>query len=249
MRVDVGYEFLAKRKSLRTSQVMDHFGIGFDEGRKVIAAGLELPIRAGDIVCFTGESGAGKSSLMRAAARELTEVVDVDRLKFAEEPLIDLLGVSFEEGVELLSGCGLSEARLMLRTPAELSDGERYRFRLALGLSQQGEWVMGDEFTATLDRTLARVVAYNLRKRARRMGKGVLLATTHEDILGDLSPSVHVECLLEGIEVRRLDEEGGEGVAKKKCAVWRNGCPSRPERNGTGRIFLSGITGVTRSGW
>lgn len=243
MRLSVGYEFLAKQRSLRTSQVMDHFGIGFEEGRKVIAEGIELPIRAGDVVCFTGESGAGKSSLMRAAAGKLSGVTDVDALELREEPLIDHLGLSFEEGVELLSGCGLSEPRLMLRTPAELSDGERYRFRLAWGLIQPGKWVLGDEFTATLDRTLARVAAYNLQKRARRMGKGVLVATTHEDVVGDLRPDVHVDCRLEGIEVNRREEnESG-----KKRAAWRSGCPSRPERNEIGRIFLSGITGAMRS--
>jgi len=246
MRVDVGYEFLPKTASLRSSQVMDHFGIGFEVGRKVIADGLDLQIRKGEIVCFTGESGAGKSSLMRAVAKKMEGVTDLNELQLREEPLIDHLGLSFEEGVELLSGCGLSEARLMLRTPAELSDGERYRFRLAMGLVQQGEWLVGDEFTATLDRTLARVVAYNLQKRARRMGKGVLVATTHEDIVGDLNPDVHVDCRLEGIEVRRLGSEG-DGAAKKKYAALRSGCRLRPERNGTGRIFLSGITGVTRS--
>ena len=66
--------------------------------------------------------------------------------------------------VALLSGCGLSEARLLLRTPAELSEGQRYRFRLAFALASAAKWIAADEFTATLDRTLARVVAFNLRK-------------------------------------------------------------------------------------
>jgi ABC-type glutathione transport system ATPase component len=116
----------------------------------------------------------------------------------------------------------------MLRTPAELSDGQRYRFRLALALARrpatalpsvgktQAEactptWLLADEFTATLDRTLAKVISFNVRRMADRMGAGFLLATTHEDIVEDLAPDVHVRCRLDGeitVETARGDESG-----------------------------------------
>jgi energy-coupling factor transporter ATP-binding protein EcfA2 len=57
--------------------------------------------------------------------------------------------------------------------------------------SQAQYWIM-DEFAATLDRDTAKIVAYNLQKAARRMGKTVLAATTHIDLLEDLNPSVHI---------------------------------------------------------
>ncbi|MBW3542540.1 MAG: hypothetical protein KY476_19940 [Planctomycetes bacterium] len=183
---------------------MDRFGIDFGAGRHTIAENLELPIESGDVVCFTGPSGSGKSSLLRAAADELakqhgaTAVLDIERLELGDRILIEALEVPVDEAMQLLSACGLGEARLMLRTPAELSDGQRYRFRLALGLSHKPRWLVADEFTATLDRTLARVVAYNVRRTADRTGTGFLLATTHEDVLEDLSPSLHVRCGLDG---------------------------------------------------
>ena len=65
MKVSAGYEFLPKRMTSGAAAVMDQFGIGFETGRHVIAEGLELPIGDGDLVCFTGASGSGKSSLMR----------------------------------------------------------------------------------------------------------------------------------------------------------------------------------------
>jgi GNAT superfamily N-acetyltransferase len=131
------------------------------------------------------------------------------------------------ERLERLALCGLSEARLLLRTPAELSDGQRYRFRLAYalarasapladsgrgvpvtqhsGLSTQ-HFVLADEFCAVLDRTLAKVLAFNVRKLATRTGVGFLLATTHDDLLDDLSPDLHVRCLGDGrIEVERCE--------------------------------------------
>ncbi len=66
----------------------------------------------------------------------------------------------------------------MLRTPAELSDGQRYRFRLALAVARRPRWIVADEFTANLDRTLAQVIAYNLAKVLRRREIGLLAATT-----------------------------------------------------------------------
>ena len=49
-----------------------------------------------------------------------------------------------------------------------------------------------DEFAATLDRDTTKIVVYNLQKLARQQGKAVLAATTHTDLLEDLTPSVHI---------------------------------------------------------
>jgi ABC-type lipoprotein export system ATPase subunit len=204
MKISVSHDFLPKQNSVRAAQVMDHFGIGFERGRHVIAEGLELPIESGQVVLFTGASGSGKSSLMRAVVQQLageTDVVYLDDLTLPAALLIDALGLPAPEAMQLLSTCGLGEAHVMLRTPAELSDGQRYRCRLALALSQRPRWVVADEFTATLDRTLAKVIAFNLRRVADRTGVGFLLATTHEDVAEDLQPDVRVRCRLDG-EVR-----------------------------------------------
>jgi uncharacterized protein len=211
MLVSVAHQFLPKANSVRASVVMDHFGIGFEQGWHVIADSLELPIEPGDVVLFTGASGSGKSSLMRAVAEQLatgdgTRVMSIDDLDLGEQPLVEALPGEPAEAMQLLSQCGLGEARLMLRMPGELSDGQRYRFRLALAISRRPRWIIADEFTATLDRTLAKVIAFNLRRLADRTGIGFLLATTHEDVALDLESDVHVRCRLDGeIEVQRQD--------------------------------------------
>ena len=126
-------------------------------------------------------------------------------------PLIDALAGSVEERLAALAACGLSEARLLLRTPSELSEGQRYRFRLAFALggaqgadAQRSGFVTADEFTATLDRTLAKVVAFNVRKLVTRGGVGLLAATTHDDVTDDLDPDVLVRCVGDGhVEAER----------------------------------------------
>lgn len=198
MLLTLSHTFPPHRPSCHAALVMDRFGIGPDTTRHVIADNLELPIQPGDIVCFLGPSGSGKSSLLRAAAGQLSDAVWLDRLELGDALVIDGLALAAEAAFELLTRCGLGEPRLMLRTPDELSDGERFRYRLARAAALQPAWLVADEFTAILDRTLAKVVAFNLRRLARRKGFGCLLATTHEDFLEDLRPDLIVRCDLTG---------------------------------------------------
>jgi uncharacterized protein len=259
MRISAAYDFLPRTPTVRASCVMDHFGIGLQQDRHVIAEDLQLPIEPRQVVLFTGPSGSGKSSLMRAAAFQLQNqhapVLHLDSLATGDELLIDALALDSLEAMQLLAQCGLGEARLLLRHPRELSDGQLYRFRLALGLSHRPQWLVADEFTATLDRTLARVIAFNIRRLADRMGVGFLLATTHEDVVDDLSPDLHVRCDLDGtIEVRSphssseppgLQAEAGADRKKKASASGRtSGSARRPVA--TGRTSLGGITAAIR---
>lgn len=196
------YQTLPATPTLRTAAVMGRFGIDFETAPVVIAREFELSLPAPAVVAFTGESGSGKSTLMRHVAATLPDGVDLDAVELGTQPLIDRLGGSVDEAMRLLSRCGLAEPRLLLRRPGELSEGQRYRFRLAVAvdsLPNGSGWIMADEFTATLDRTLARVVARNVGRLAAARGIGVLLATTHRDVIADLSPEVHVRC--------RLDDE------------------------------------------
>lgn len=201
-------------------------------------------------------------------------MLDVNDLDLGGRILIESLPVETEQAMHLLSSCGLGEAQLMLRTPAELSDGQRYRFRLALGLALAPRWIMADEFTATLDRTLARVIAFNIRRLADRTGIGFLLATTHVDVAADLDADVRVLCRLDGEVrvVRRAEAAGtaltpgpspgmtrdgvdagsagrGESARKKKerCRS-RGSCGSARRPSATGRTSLGGITAAITSG-
>lgn len=170
-----------------------------------------------------------------------SSLLDIDRLELPGCILADALPLPIEESLSLLSLCGLSEAQLLLRTPSELSDGQRYRFRLAFALAHKPAWLVADEFTATLDRTLAKVIAYNIRRLAQRTGIGVLLATTHDDVVEDLNPDVLVRCALDGtVHVERRGAKKNESVSPSSFGSAR--APAA-----TGRTSLGGITAVTTS--
>ena len=163
--------------------------------RHVLYDNVELQIGPQDIVYLTGDSGSGKSVLLKAIIRDLNpgEAARLSEVEVDPDlPLIDTVGESVEEGLKLLSKVGLNDAFLFVRRYSQLSDGQRYRYRLAKLIESGAQWWIMDEFCATLDRETAKIVAYNVQKLARKLGKAVIAATTHTDLLEDLAPSVHI---------------------------------------------------------
>jgi ABC-type transport system involved in cytochrome c biogenesis ATPase subunit/GNAT superfamily N-acetyltransferase len=178
----------------RTTAVAEAFGLGVDEELTFPVLDVELKIGPADIVYVTGDSGSGKSVLLKAVKKDLGhDAIDVADIQVdRDKPLIETVGSTVEEGLELLSRVGLNDAFLFLRSFDQLSDGQKYRYRIAKLLQSRARFWILDEFAATLDRDTAKIVAFNLQKCARQQGKVVLAATTHTDLFQDLSPSVHV---------------------------------------------------------
>lgn len=152
-----------------------------------------LKLSPGSIVCITGASGAGKTVLLNA----LYEKIDpLDRLRLSDIPLdadrslIDCIDGPFHQTLEMLCKAGLGSAFCALHSPDQLSEGQQWRYRLARALMTKKTFIFADEFTSSLDRITAAVIAFNLRRYARQSRKIFILASCHEDILPDLRPDV-----------------------------------------------------------
>jgi ABC-type ATPase with predicted acetyltransferase domain len=179
----------------RTIEVAEAFGLGIDEDHEhVLYDDFELKLAEGDIVYITGDSGSGKSVLLKAIAKDLGDEASLmeELLKDSDMPIIDLVGSSFHEALNKLSLVGLNDAFLFLRLPRHLSDGQKYRFKIAQLMDRGKKYWLCDEFCSTLDRTTARIVAYNIQKHARRSNSTLLVATTHTDLREDLNPSIYI---------------------------------------------------------
>ena len=178
----------------RAIVVAEAFGLGVDEAQKFTVLDTELKIGPQDIVYISGDSGSGKSVLLRALRQDLgAEAIDMTDVQVVQDkPLIETIGATVEEGLELLSRVGLNDAFLFLRSYSQLSDGQKYRYRIAKLIESKKQWWLMDEFAACLDRDTAKIIAFNLQKIAKQQGKAVVAATTHGDLFEDLAPSVHV---------------------------------------------------------
>lgn len=181
----------------RVLEVAEAFGLGLSDKEFVVFDNLDLEINQGDVVYITGQSGSGKSTVLRELEKQMRleglHVENIDDVTFKDMPLIDHIGKDTQDALSTLSIAGLNDAYLFIRKPSELSDGQRYRFRLAKLIESGAKVWIADEFLAVLDRTTARVLAYNLQKIARKVGATVLVATTHGDMVKDLDPTLIVE--------------------------------------------------------
>ncbi len=185
-------------RSQRVVEVAEAFGLGLDDTEFVVFENLELQVPAGSVVYITGQSGSGKSLLLKDLERQFAlrgkSVVNIDQVELdPAKALIDQIGKDTSDGLRLLSLAGLNDAYLFIRKPQELSDGQRYRFRLAKTIESGAQVWVADEFMAVLDRTAAKVIAFSLQKTARKAGATVIVATTHTDMVDDLAPSLYIE--------------------------------------------------------
>src|SRR5262249_53314382 len=131
-------------RSERSVRVADMFGIerlaspasicdGWDDSqlRKILPGG-------GEVLLLRGPSGAGKSSLLRArrrVARQDIRWIDLARIQFPGAPVVDCFGnVPICSVLSLLSRVGLAEAWTYLRLPRELSEGQKWRLKLAMAI-------------------------------------------------------------------------------------------------------------------
>lgn len=182
----------------RTVEVAKAFGLGIDEEKVfTVFEDFEVDIKPGDIVYVTGESGGGKTTLLCMLVeemmkhREFTPVVSDQALRVRQDELIvHGVGRDIREALELLNYVGLNDAFIFLRRYGELSDGQKYRYRLAKAIDAGARTIVFDEFCATLDRETAKIVAYLIQKIIRRKGLTLVAATTHEDLVRDLNPNV-----------------------------------------------------------
>jgi len=202
----------------RVRQVCWQFGL-----RAAAVGGQSVPptdvlLRPGEITLVSGPSGSGKSSTLRYLAQQLgKDALWIDTRRFrANLAVVDQVApdLPLSEALSVLTACGFGEPRLWLRSYADLSDGEKFRARLAAAvgraMSRPNAVLLADEFCAVLHRRLAKAICYNLRKLVSRRGLCAVVATTHDDVVADLRPDQVLR--LDGRTARLERREVREGA-------------------------------------
>jgi uncharacterized protein len=186
---------------------------------------LDRLLLPGEVALVTGPSGGGKSTILRELRRVCGGVVVVDvardvaraagsaaarggsaRAKTTgsrpERPqpvprcVVDLFRGGVDSALGYLARAGLADATILALSVRELSEGQRSRVSLALGMERVRRvgrtTLIIDEFASCLDRETARSLARLVSRWASREGVRVVCATAHEDLLEALRPAVLV---------------------------------------------------------
>lgn len=210
------YAFQVNRKVVpftavgpRAREIMRFFGVSLDALRqKTTSYRLSVSLNPGQVCVIVGPSGAGKSVLLNALC---DQIPSDQRIRIEDIPLesqvsvIDCFDAPPRETMPLLCRAGLSDVWCLLQPPAALSDGQKWRYRLAKALITPAQFLIADEFCAALDTTTALVIAYQLRRLTRRTGRIAILAGPREDILAELKPDVLVSVNGPRVEVWYTD--------------------------------------------
>ena len=194
---------------------LDSVGVGLAPARSPEGARYGSPGRS-----------PGFSAQKEQALKGRDNVIDLNAIDLCNDrAVIDCIDGNFIDALRTLSIAGLSDVFAVLNRPAYLSEGQKYRFRLAKTLSlvggmarsehserghgafsnqqqvpsnKQPRIIFADEFCSNLDRITAAVIAYQIRKFATWHKVAFVLASSHEDILVDLRPDVIIAKQLNG---------------------------------------------------
>ncbi|MBP7935861.1 MAG: hypothetical protein KA354_14545 [Phycisphaerae bacterium] len=196
MQVDVEVEAVRVEASARLAEVCLRFGVPLAGRARRVARGVELGLRPGTITLVLGPSGAGKTRLLRAVERQCPKARWVNTLPFPlDVSVLDAVAPArpLHEALGILTACGLGEPMLWVRSFDQLSEGEKFRARLARSLSLQhrNEEVgplLCDEFGAVLHDRVAHGMAFSLRKLVDRRKLTLYVATCRNDLEEDLQP-------------------------------------------------------------
>ena len=186
----------------KVAQVCRMFGLTADRlTERRVNHSCRLEINDGDIVYITGPSGAGKTILLKELEKSIpaSERANLARIKLpSNKTLIDCIDGDLLTSLRMLSIAGLNDCFCILNQPQKLSEGQKYRFRLAMALAAEKKFIFADEFCSELDRISAVVISHNIHRFAKRTGTTFILAASHDDILLDLAPDVLVVKELSG---------------------------------------------------
>lgn len=132
--------------------------------RNIIPVTSGFSLKIGKLNVIYGPSGSGKSTVL-SNIKKLLGGEELIESPERDDFLINIVGRDIGEAIQILTHAGLGEGNLFLRKFSQLSEGQKFRMRIALQLNNMSKnmnshrSVYIDEFGSNLDPSTAKAIA------------------------------------------------------------------------------------------
>ena len=185
--------------------------------------GVDLTLDSGEVLAVVGESGCGKSALLKAIMRLLPENVSVtgkilvngtDIAPYPEKQLQKLRGslfsMVFQDPMTALNpsmtiGSQIAEERMKLY-PHNFSGGMRQRAVMAIALAARAKILLADEPTTALDVTIQAQILDLLRNLQKKLHTATILVSHDLGVVARAADRVAVMYAGKIVEIGTAEE-------------------------------------------
>lgn len=168
--------------SFRVSKIQADFDVKQDHAQEHFVGDIVLPDEW-HIGCIVGGSGTGKTTIVRELFKDI-----VGGYQYTAQSVVDDMPKgSVDTITQMFYFVGFGSVPSWLKPYSVLSNGEKMRVDLARALLEK-DFVVFDEFTSVVDRTVAKTACIAINKAVKRTGKQFIAVSCHYDILDWLCP-------------------------------------------------------------
>ena len=171
-------------KTFRVAHVMSDFDVKPNHADEHFVGKITLP-NDWNIGVIVGASGTGKSII----AREIFKENYIQQFNYSAKSVIDDMpkNVSVSDIEKMFYAVGFGSVPSWLKPYSVLSTGEKMRVDLARAMLER-DFIVFDEFTSVVDRTVAQTACIAINKAIKRNNKKFVAVSCHYDILEWLQP-------------------------------------------------------------
>ncbi len=178
----------------RSVELMRLFGLDRNDlQQRILHYDCRLSIGPGQIALIAGPSGSGKTLLLKESYNcvHKSQRIWINRIPLkTSKSVIDCMQGPFDQTPRCLCRMGLAEVFTLLSSPARLSEGQRYRYRLARAWLSGKQYLFADEFGSALDEPGAAVFAAQIRRLISQSRLIFIAASCREELAEPLRPDV-----------------------------------------------------------
>ena len=171
--------------TFRVQKIMADFDVQAEHACEHFKGSIDLP-KDWKIGLIVGNSGTGKTTIAKTLWPEA--LVTSGFQYNAKSVVDDMPKASVEDISKMFYAVGFGSVPSWLKPYHALSNGEKMRVDLARALMERN-FIVFDEFTSVVDRTVAKTMCKATNKAIHRMdGKQFVAVTCHHDVIEYLAP-------------------------------------------------------------